>query len=194
MANLYSLIESAEKIGMLQHPQEIQILSGFVAGLNPTNIMEIGSWKGGVFYILQGLIEKSGIAISLDLDCYGEVPIEARNLMFHSLGEHVKVLNSDSHSMITYDKVKEFLDGKKLDFLLIDGDHSYDGVKQDYFMYSTLVRRGGWIALHDINDTAFHLSKGCEVSRFWKELQGNKIEISIGEDWGGIGLIQHEYN
>ena len=33
-----------------------------------------------------------------------------------------------------------------LDLLFIDGDHSYEGVRQDYKMYSKLVRDGGLIA------------------------------------------------
>jgi predicted O-methyltransferase YrrM len=39
---------------------------------------------------------------------------------------------------------------KRLDFLFIDGDHTYEGVKQDFEMYTPLVRKGGLVAMHDI--------------------------------------------
>jgi predicted O-methyltransferase YrrM len=42
------------------------------------------------------------------------------------------------------------LKDNKVDFLFIDADHSYEGVKKDFEMYSPLVRKGGIIAFHDI--------------------------------------------
>jgi predicted O-methyltransferase YrrM len=42
------------------------------------------------------------------------------------------------------------LNEQNLDFLFIDGDHTYKGVKEDFEMYSPLVRKGGVIAFHDI--------------------------------------------
>jgi hypothetical protein len=37
----------------------------------------------------------------------------------------------------------------KIDFLYIDGDHSYEGVKLDFDLYSTLLSDRGIIAIHD---------------------------------------------
>jgi hypothetical protein len=37
----------------------------------------------------------------------------------------------------------------KIDFLFIDGDHSYEGVKKDFDLYSTLLSKHGVIILHD---------------------------------------------
>jgi predicted O-methyltransferase YrrM len=36
-----------------------------------------------------------------------------------------------------------------IDFVFIDGDHSYHAVKQDIEKYGDLVRQGGFLALHD---------------------------------------------
>jgi hypothetical protein len=40
----------------------------------------------------------------------------------------------------------------KIDFLFIDGDHSYEGVKRDFELYSTLMNPKGIIVLHDTDD------------------------------------------
>jgi predicted O-methyltransferase YrrM len=48
------------------------------------------------------------------------------------------------------DVIKNILDDRKVDFLFIDGDHTYEGVTRDFEMYSPLVKRGGIIAIHDI--------------------------------------------
>jgi hypothetical protein len=37
----------------------------------------------------------------------------------------------------------------KIDFLFIDGDHSYEGVKKDFDLYSKLLTKNGIIVLHD---------------------------------------------
>jgi predicted O-methyltransferase YrrM len=64
--------------------------------------------------------------------------------------QKIVAIQGDSHSIDTLNKIKRILNGKKLDFLFIDGDHSYKGVKKDFEMYSPLVRKGGIIAFHDI--------------------------------------------
>lgn len=40
-------------------------------------------------------------------------------------------------------------DGRAVRFLLIDADHSYDGVKADFECWSPLVAPGGYIVFHD---------------------------------------------
>jgi len=78
----------------------------------------------------------------------------------------------------------------KIDFLFIDGDHTYEGVRQDYEMYSPLVQKGGYIAFHDINDTERHRQRNVHVAEFWNELEGEKIEFNVHSDWAGIGVIK----
>jgi hypothetical protein len=39
-----------------------------------------------------------------------------------------------------------------IDVLFIDGDHSYNGVKNDFNLYSPLVKNGGYIVFDDYND------------------------------------------
>jgi predicted O-methyltransferase YrrM len=38
---------------------------------------------------------------------------------------------------------------EKVDFIFIDGDHSYEGVRKDWTLYSDKVKPGGIMALHD---------------------------------------------
>ena len=41
----------------------------------------------------------------------------------------------------------------KIDYLHIDGDHSYEGVKKDFELYSTIMSENGIITIHDIDQT-----------------------------------------
>ena len=78
-------------------------------------------------------------------------------------------------------KIKAILKDNKVDFIYIDGDHNYEGVKKDFEMYSPLVRKGGIIAFHDIVPSGYP-----KVYKFWNEVKENKniwrwlkIEIKI---------------
>ena len=66
-----------------------------------------------------------------------------------------------------------------VDFLFIDGNHSYEQVLADYLMYSPLVKRGGIIAFHDTiyvegyNEDVPHLMEEIKGGKF---TNGDKIE------------------
>ena len=87
--------------------------------------------------------------------------------------------------------VKKTLERYKLEFLFIDGDHTYTGVKTDFEMYSKLVAKGGIIALHDIVPGS--LEKVGGVPRFWNEIKHNFECLELVENWKqggkGIGVI-----
>jgi predicted O-methyltransferase YrrM len=102
----------------------------------------------------------------------------------------------NSHSQNTLNNIKSLLNENKLDLLFIDGDHSYNGVKEDFIMYSPLVKKGGIIAFHDVHRSSFHESHGCYVHNFWDELCQENYDYTLfydgeGENnvWGGIGTI-----
>lgn len=72
----------------------------------------------------------------------------------------------------------------KIDFLFIDGDHSYEGVKLDFNLYSTILSDNGVIIIHDTDekyeetlivseDSKKDYHKFNGPSKFVKELQEN---------------------
>ena len=81
----------------------------------------------------------------------------------------------------------------KLDFIFIDGDHSYEGVKKDFELYSTILNDNGIIILHDTDKRYeetlvvtedekknFHSFDG--PAKFIKELEKNT-------DWNLVNLF-----
>jgi predicted O-methyltransferase YrrM len=58
-------------------------------------------------------------------------------------------LIGSSNDVRTVQKAYTLLEGKPVDALFIDGDHSYEGVLTDWLLYSPLVRKGGLVAFHD---------------------------------------------
>lgn len=187
----------ALSLGAIQIPQELQELFQMIEALEPANVMEIGSESGGTFYLWCKLAK--GIKISLDFPSgtsgsgrfAEERALDSRTKMFKSWAKDVHVVTGDSHLIDTWHDVNDILRDRKLDFLFIDGDHSYEGVKKDFEDYRYFVKDGGLIGFHDINDTEYHRKHGCFVAQFWNELQGDKKEINRHEHWGGIGLVRN---
>ncbi len=186
---------SYDKLKMFQSQYEIIEFSKFYNKLNCKNILEIGSLWGGTFHILCKLSDSIGKKITIDYPFYNELKDrerydEAVNRM-KTFSNNVITIEADSHKEETINKLKEVLNGEELDFIFIDGDHTYEGVKQDYEMYKSLVKDGGYIAFHDINDTQFHRNNNCYVCKLWDELPyKNKIEFNEKTYFGGIGLLQ----
>jgi predicted O-methyltransferase YrrM len=122
----------------------------------------------------------------------GYTPWQAR--LFRSFahdGQRVELVQADSHSPATVQTIRQILDGRALDFLLIDGDHSYERVKADFEMYTPLVHPDGLIAFHDIVPDPRKRAGG--VPRFWQELRQNGRVTEFVADWNqgayGIGVL-----
>jgi cephalosporin hydroxylase len=198
--NIEEVVDRAFEVGLQQVREEVLGLAGFVAALRPRHVLEIGSAGGGTFYLWCKLAAADGKKISVDLPggAYGGEPnadpsvCASRDEMMRGWAPGVFLVAGDSHAPETYERVKSILGDDRVDFLFIDGDHTYEGVRGDYLMYRDFVRSEGYIAFHDINDSEFHRANNVGVPRFWDELQGSKLEFNTRQDWAGIGLIRHE--
>lgn len=192
--SLEIIVQESYDLGMVQNHYEIMEAARFFSKLEVKNFMEIGTDQGGSFAIWSKL-SSDGIRISLDLPHgeFGRADYNEwdRDTYLKSLGSNVHTFWGSSHDEKWLDIILKILGGEKLDFLFIDGDHTYEGVKQDWLRYKSLVKEGGWIGFHDIKDTLFHRSANCRVDQLWNELEGEKIEfLDNSSQYGGIGFIQ----
>jgi predicted O-methyltransferase YrrM len=179
-----------------QFRNEITQLLNNVGELQPKNLMEIGTAKGGTLFLFCQTSDPMAQVISVDLPGgkFGGGYSNAKRKFYKSLAkpnQQIILIRKNAHESSTLNEVKIVLAGKALDFLFIDGDHTYEGVKKDFEMYSPLVRKGGAIAFHDI---AKHPSTSqCEVNRFWNEIKNSHKFREFVNDWNqgiyGIGLI-----
>jgi len=192
--DIEKIVESAYSLYMPQEKEEITQLAKFVCELQPKVVVEIGTKFGGTFKIWNEVTNAKTISIDLVDGIHGGVTrddVNNRNEYFINLyGSRCNFIEGDSHQDLTYDLLVNVLKGQKIDFLFIDGDHTYEGVKQDYEMYKELVSDNGYIAFHDINDTQRHRDRNVYVGKLWNELIGEKIEFNIKADWAGIGVIK----
>ena len=168
-----------------------------IGALNPERVCEIGTSAGGTLYLLTRVSAPDALVVSIDLAIAPHT--RALRARLARRGQRVVSLAGDSHSEETAAELERLLAGRPLDALFIDGDHSYDGVRADFERYAGLVRSGGIVALHDVNED-FRTRHGLEtpsisgeVPRFWRELkERHRTEELIADpeqDGFGIGLV-----
>jgi len=186
----YTFKSSGVEFKPVQVWSEITALLHAVAELKPSCVMEIGRGGGGTLFLFAAVSDPRATILSVDLEAPRDwkVPIYQS---FAQPGQRIALLEADSHDPKTRGRVLELLQGRGLDFLFIDGDHSYDGVKKDFEMYAPLVNRGGIIAFHDI--VRHPTYPRCEVEKFWNEVKEGHKHAELVEDWEqgwfGIGVL-----
>lgn len=145
-------------------------------------VIEVGAFCGGTALIWAQIVEPlGGKILTIDLHFgHKRIPPVYRNTRW---GRFVQEFQGRSQDEKTIGSIKKCLDGRAVDFLFIDADHSYEAVKKDFENYSPFVRKKGWIAFHDIANST------VGVKDFWAELKPrfeNK-EFIVG---AGIGVIK----
>ena len=83
--------------------------------------------------------------------------------------KYITEFEGDSHNPEYIRKVKDAVG--TVDILFIDGDHSYEGVRQDFENFYSTVKIGGAIVFHDIRGSEYHRKEGCFVDLFWDEIK-----------------------
>lgn len=76
-----------------------------------------------------------------------------------------------------------WIDDGSLDFIFIDGDHSYEGVKLDIELWLSKVRKGGVMAGHDFDNTALYGDAFKGVDRAVREAFEDNFELGVDHVW-----------
>lgn len=175
----------------LQIKEEFVELLKLLKTQNPKYILEIGTANGGSLFCFCKLANEEATIISIDLPGgpFGGGYPEWKTSLYQTFtkkNQKLYLLRDDSHKRETLEKVKQILNDKKLDFLFIDGDHSYEGVKKDFEMYGPLVKNGGIIAFHDI--CRGPRENVGEVPKFWEDIKKELITKELIKDPNQSGL------
>lgn len=80
--------------------------------------------------------------------------------------------------MMSHEAINDYKD-HSLDFVFIDGDHSYDGVKKDIEMWECKVKSGGWIGGHDF----LHPKLPGVAKAVFEKYDEKTIELDDNRTW-----------
>ena len=186
MKNIKDIVDNVSSRYKLQqlHQEWIEFLT-ILQDTNPKVIVEIGAAAGA-----------SSLCMSHFTDCL--ISVDMRTPKDQSIFDEISS-NCEFYRVVGYSddentikQVTDLLDDRSVDVLFIDGDHSFDGVKKDYELYSPFVK-DGIVAFHDIVESETHANKlGCTVYKFWNQVK-NKFEhkeIKHSDEWAGIGILE----
>lgn len=98
-------------------------------------------------------------------------------------GYVTRLILADSTSPTTAKAVRS-LGG--FDLVFIDGDHRYEGVKNDWENYGPL---GKVVVFHDIVRHPTGARNAPEVWRLWEEIEGNKSQFIAPDSLMGLGVV-----
>jgi cephalosporin hydroxylase len=184
-----------QTIRSIQNRHELQRLVERFQQVQPRVIVEIGTHQGGTLFSFVRSNPQAELVVSIDLPGgqFGGGYSEPKIRLFQQFvadrpQTQLACLRVDSHQASTLTELQRLLAGRPIDALFIDGDHRYDGVRQDFLMYGPLVRRGGLIAFHDIRTD----HRDHDVMRFWHEIRDRYQveEVCFAEKAVfGIGII-----
>lgn len=173
-----------------QNDTEFALFFEYVQAREPMRILEIGAFYGGTLWYWSQLEITPVLVVSVDLPvhetnehhaevwrCRGEWADHFERAAIRFV-DHI----GRSDDWFIHEQVRE--DGP-YDFIFIDGDHSYEGVKRDFALYLPTLATNGVIALHD---TRRHEPGVIQFSEEIRELYPSVQFFS--PDWGaGITLV-----
>jgi predicted O-methyltransferase YrrM len=176
--------------------QSVWLLYGLTRSLQPDTCVEIGSAEGWSTCHL-GLALRENIRGKLyaidphcptawnDHDAAASLPVLQRNLRRCGIERYVEIVRATSAEAACGWQ-------RPIDLLFIDGDHSYEGVKQDWTLFSPHLTRFGITVFHDTS-WELHGAKRPDmgVPRFLEELRAAGYPlITLDRDFG-LTLVQN---
>jgi predicted O-methyltransferase YrrM len=195
------LARETRRRGAAQKKGELRPFISFLQRRRLETVVEIGTYRGGTLWLWCQLAKPNARIVSIDLPggAFGGGYDAAQAESFRSFArrnQELSLMPADSHDPETLEALRRVLGSAEIDLLFIDGDHTYQGVRRDYEMYSPLVRPGGVVAFHDVLPHPAY--PDCKVDVFWNELKSQVADCyefvdaaDVGDQpqWGGIGAI-----
>lgn len=166
-----SLGEFARKASM---PKKYgRLLARLTAYFKPKEVVELGTCLGISSAYMAGYTEKL-------ITCEGNTVLADKARNFHNAlaNSHVEVVNTSFDEFLAKSISNR---DKKIEFVFIDGDHSYEATMKYFRKLLARVDEHSILVFDDI-----HWSKGMEKA--WGEMQQHK-EVTLSLDFFKFGIL-----
>jgi len=115
-----------------------------------SRLAEIGVWEGGTTRRIRALMAPGATLFAIDPYAPGRLGVSYQRLIAH--GEVSRVTNGTVIWLRETGAAaarRAEVAAAPFDFVFVDGDHTYDGLRHDWEGWAPLIASGGVIALHD---------------------------------------------
>lgn len=155
-----------------QNREELWWLCELLRETNCRSWLEIGCREGDTFHTVANVLPKGSRMVAIDLpeSRWGRQGTlhHLRGAVSHAekVGQRPRLIIGDSRSSHVLGQVN----GQMFDAILIDGDHTTEGVATDWINYSPLASK--LVFFHDINGHGMMTPDGLKlaVPEFWQAL------------------------
>lgn len=133
--------------------------------------IEIGRWRGGSTVALAAGMGRSGKVWSIDIGEKAERLLEvSASQLDAETAEFCRRFGLDVELLVGDSRTIE-VDTGEVDIVLVDGDHTYEGVRTDVERFGPRLEIGGALLLDDVYDDFFVPSHPESAGRLVRELE-----------------------
>jgi predicted O-methyltransferase YrrM len=174
------------------------LLYGLARALKPSVAVEIGSARGKSACFVGRALKENGSGKLFAIDPHTRtdwndensvdtLEIMRRNIRTLKLERHVEIIRDTSVNAAARWMLP-------IDMIFIDGDHSYDGVKRDWELFSPFVKRFGVVVFHDtmwdLNPESPSSRADMGVPAFVEELRSQGYPVTTLDRDFGVSIVQ----
>ena len=184
LENIPNIPSKAMWCGYRSHPDYSLkfpwILKQLVDQFQCRTYVEIGIAQAGGLEMMYDFLSEKNDFLIVGIDPLSGPPENktVHNPIFNK--KNIHLIREDSRKAIS--SLNSLLNDNKIDILIIDGDHSYDGAISDFNYYLPLVAQNGLIWFDDI-------AHEPGVNKAWYEIKSRNSDKYDWYDWG-IGEIE----
>lgn len=157
-------------------------------------LVEIGVWHGVNTRRIRQKMDAGGTLYAVDPFPVGRFGVSWQKKIAHreaNVVDNGQLVWMESFSDTAFEKFNE-VDGGPIDFIFIDGDHSYEGVQTDWNLWSPLVEPGGVVALHDSRSYEGREIDHVGAARFTREVILKDDDFEMIDSTDSITVVQRK--
>jgi len=171
-------------------PAERDCLARHAAGRRL--LAEVGVWHGVTTARLRAAMARDGLLYAIDPYPAGRLGFSAQQRIAHR--EVARVANgrvawlrtsgAEAARALAPDA------GGRIEFVFLDGDHSYDGLRRDWDGWVPLMAPGGIVALHDSRSTAARRIDDAGSVRFTGDVIRRDARFSVVDEQDSLTVLE----
>lgn len=143
--------------------------------------VEIGRFNGGSTLLLAVAVGEKGKLISIDIGPQDDEMLE-QVLQKANVRSRVELLIGDANKVEC---------NETLDFVFIDGDHSYEGAKRDHNLWGNRVKAGGLVIHHDMSNSRRYSTQWNDLARLRSDiLEKQSNQLKLIDETGSLAVFR----
>jgi len=135
-------------IPIIKMPEEVMLIQMAIHSLKPTAIIEVGVARGGGLVLYHSIQTLCGITpniLGIDIKYFDHT----KKFLKPLLDKGVSLVEQASTSNLAIASIREFIQGHKSIFVVLDGDHSHENVLSELRMLDEILPKNSLVLVAD---------------------------------------------